>query len=140
MLNIRCNYFGNETTSVSLPGYTQNLPTFTFLDDLRKPFYKTRIIHSCNGLMLLQNYYLDFHKRCRTRYIVSNFTLHKYIILPQSVDTFSSHYELVLGAYLIFDLSKSPHYKVVVIGSHLKIEPRGHFRDIDIYYWVLETH
>ncbi|KAF7144498.1 hypothetical protein RHSIM_Rhsim04G0064700 [Rhododendron simsii] len=85
---------------------TSRLPAFSFLRDAISGDYST-VSHSSNGLFLCCNGNMS--------YIVCNLTTQKFIPLPKPSLTSSGE-----KPYLIFDPTKSPHYKVVLVNnSHL---------------------
>ncbi|KAG5563859.1 hypothetical protein RHGRI_000154 [Rhododendron griersonianum] len=94
--------------TVSFRGH-RNLPSLTFLDGLRgNNDSKPVIQHSLNGLILLRHF-----DDGTTSYIVCNPTTKKCKTLPPGCFSKLPHL-----AYLAFDPSKSPHYKVVLISMY----------------------
>ncbi|CAL5376494.1 unnamed protein product [Camellia sinensis] len=89
-----------QVKSVSLLGQS-SLPTPYFIECRR-----VRIVSSCNGLILCD---IDcfIHNRKTTCYVVCNLTTQEFTRLPEHGDTQPP-------AYLAFDPSQSPHYKVVL--------------------------
>ncbi|THG15539.1 hypothetical protein TEA_024733 [Camellia sinensis var. sinensis] len=106
----------------------------------------TTILHSCNGLLLCLN--------GTTRFIVCNPTTKKHKILPYPVGISSScfvkQFSVILtesgpihnnfDAYLAFDPSKSPHYKVVLNNrlSALGFKILRMAMDRNDYNWVVK--
>ncbi|XP_058202946.1 F-box protein At5g07610-like [Rhododendron vialii] len=104
-------------TSVSFRGNRNLLPSLCFLEGLEGKYSPTTIQHSCNGLMLFDTRYLNPYGFILTLYIVCNPTTQNYRILP--IARLSPRFSyLYRGAYLVFDPSKSPHYKVVVVSRY----------------------
>ncbi|KAF7134465.1 hypothetical protein RHSIM_Rhsim08G0073100 [Rhododendron simsii] len=104
---------------VSLQGHP-NPHTLAVLDDIVGAVKSLpEITHSSNGLLLCQCISPEVvTSRC---YLVCNPTTQSYKLLP------SRHLPCVLRAFLAFDPSKSPHYKVVVMGLYPRVQ-------IDIYF------
>ncbi|KAF7145118.1 hypothetical protein RHSIM_Rhsim04G0064500 [Rhododendron simsii] len=113
-------YFYNRSRlkSVSFHG-EQNLPSLPFFDVLGCHENLTSIVDSCNGLLLCEN--LDFDgKEFVAQYIVCNVSTQKYRVLPKP--TGNSARWINHRAFLAFDPSKPPHYKVVLV-SYLSPPP-----------------
>ncbi|XP_058206866.1 F-box protein At5g07610-like [Rhododendron vialii] len=110
--------------SVSLHGHL-SLPTLAFLDPVLKGS-ESRVEDSCNGLLLFSN-------GGKKEYIVCNPTTQKYIALPQHGDSTTYTYSHNFGAYLAFDPSKSPYYKVVLLSYHCGYVERSRSYRIYIY-------
>ncbi|KAF5956713.1 hypothetical protein HYC85_003938 [Camellia sinensis] len=103
-----------------------SLPTLAFLNGVGEGS-TPRIVCSCNGLLLCSKVY-------GKRYIVCNPTTQKYTALPEPAGTLSRFLDHKLGAYLAFDPSKSPHYKVVLVNYSFDLCGRsGSSYVIDIY-------
>ncbi|KAF7152847.1 hypothetical protein RHSIM_Rhsim01G0013900 [Rhododendron simsii] len=84
----------------------------------------SRIAHTCNGLLLFEY--------ARTKhYMVCNPTTQKYALIPDPTVYLYGCDPLRIRAYLDFDPSKSPHYKVVLLG-HSYGYP-GYNVGIDVY-------
>lgn len=97
--------------SVSFHG-EQNLPPLPFVDALGCHENLTSIVDSCNGLLLCEN--LDCAgKDFIAQYIVCNVSTQKYRVLPKPNGNSSKW--INHKAFLAFDPSKSPHYKVVLV-------------------------
>ncbi|KAF7135965.1 hypothetical protein RHSIM_Rhsim08G0168000 [Rhododendron simsii] len=115
-------YTHGRLESVSLHG-RQSLPSLAIAVNGSKP----RILHSCNGLLLCKA-----SSRREPIYIVCNPTTQKYKLVPKPTGL---SYRLYVrrGAYLAFDPSKSPHYKVV-LGSRYSASKREPWCfEIDMY-------
>ncbi|KAL3649788.1 hypothetical protein CASFOL_006191 [Castilleja foliolosa] len=84
----------------------QNMPPPTN-DYSLYPDYK--ILHSCNGLLVLYNMSL---KKGNQKCYIYNPTTRKHIQLPLPK---AAEYHSIIGMYLAFDPSKSPHYRVVCV-------------------------
>ncbi|XP_058206863.1 F-box protein At5g07610-like isoform X1 [Rhododendron vialii] len=115
----------SELNSVSLHGHL-SLPTLAFLDPVRKGS-ESRVVDSCNGLMLFSN-------GRGVDYIVCNPTTQKHIALPEPGR--STTYRYVggeFGAYLAFDPLKSPYYKVLLIAHCSSDKERSAYYRIHIY-------
>ncbi|GFY80906.1 hypothetical protein Acr_01g0007150 [Actinidia rufa] len=114
----------NERRSISLNGDSK-CPTLAFLHRFGEGM-TDKLVSSCNGLFLCSN-------DRKMRYLACNLTTQKCTALPEPRSrSHRSRYHF--GAYLAFDPSKSPHYKVVLVSyddSYL-VSP-GTFYDIDIY-------
>lgn len=111
------HFYIDETLNfVSLDGLRGNLPSLSFLDCLLKEPSTIRVTHSCNGLLLCYIRNLSSFER---RYVVCNVTTRRYTIIPEPNG--SDHGP----AYLAFDPSKSPHYKVLLVCSS--------FYQVDVY-------
>ncbi|KAF7153198.1 hypothetical protein RHSIM_Rhsim01G0016900 [Rhododendron simsii] len=103
--------------SVSFRGNRNLLPSICFLEGLEGKYSSTTIQHSCNGLMLFDTRYLNPYGSTLTLYIVCNPTTQNYRILP--ITRLSPRFSyLYRGAHLVFNPSKSPHYKVVVVSRY----------------------
>ncbi|GMP36165.1 hypothetical protein CsSME_00008374 [Camellia sinensis var. sinensis] len=114
-----------QLESVSIAGHRTLLPTLSFLDGVVASSCTTRIERSCNGLILCSN---GFRK---PPYIVCNLTTQKFSLLSDIGPTSSESYRKNAGAFLAFDPSKSPHYKVLLF-SYSNVND-GHWVEIEIY-------
>ncbi|XP_042059380.1 F-box protein At5g07610-like [Salvia splendens] len=94
-----CFYFNPVSSSHKLVPYTVTVPN-------------SRILNSCNGLMLLQSVHPD-----PVEYHVYNSTTKqsRTISLTDSED-----FPKIMGLTLAFDPSKSPHYKIVCVRAKMK--------------------
>ncbi|GMP36193.1 hypothetical protein CsSME_00008398 [Camellia sinensis var. sinensis] len=119
------NWMLKDVNSVSLQSHS-TLPPFTFLDGVGEE--STRMfVNSCNGLLLCSKIY-------RQHYIVCNPTTQKYTALPARVGTSFRLFYDKFGAYLAFEPSKSPRYKVVLVDYSLDYAgSSGRSYLIDIY-------
>ncbi|KAL7224520.1 hypothetical protein ACSBR1_025892 [Camellia fascicularis] len=114
-----------ELNSVSFHSHS-SLPTLAFLNGVGEGS-TPRIVCSCNGLLLCSKVY-------GKHYIVCNPTTQKYTALPAPAGTLSRFLDHKFGAYLAFDPSKSPHYKVVLVNYSFDLRGRsGSSYVIDIY-------
>ncbi|KAL7224524.1 hypothetical protein ACSBR1_025896 [Camellia fascicularis] len=104
-----------QVKSVSLHD-NASLPTLAFLNDVGvERDSEIRIRSSCNGLLLCESSQFVWNPNTadlnvNKSYIVCNVTTQKYKLLPQTSQHLSRSY-----AYLAFDPSKSPHYKVLLV-------------------------
>ncbi|KAF5952409.1 hypothetical protein HYC85_010353 [Camellia sinensis] len=114
-----------QPQSVSIAGHQTLLPTLSFLDGVVVSSCTTTIERSCNGLILCSN---GFRK---PPYIVCNLTTRKFSLLPDIGPTSSESYRKNAGAFLAFDPSKSPHYKVILFSS--SYVNNGRWVEIEIY-------
>ncbi|GMP36164.1 hypothetical protein CsSME_00008374 [Camellia sinensis var. sinensis] len=114
-----------QLESVSIAGHRTLLPTLSFLDGVVVSSCTIRIERSCNGLILCSN---GFRK---PPYIVCNLTTKKFSLLPDIGPTSSESYRKNAGAFLAFDPSKSPHYKVLLFSDSYVND--GHWVEIQIY-------
>ncbi|CAL5376444.1 unnamed protein product [Camellia sinensis] len=114
-----------QPQSVSIAGHQTLLPTLSFLDGVVVSSCTTTIERSCNGLILCSN---GFRK---PPYIVCNLTTRKFSLLPDIGPTSSASYRKNAGAFLAFDPSKSPHYKVILFSS--SYVNNGRWVEIEIY-------
>ncbi|XP_058208991.1 F-box protein At5g07610-like [Rhododendron vialii] len=89
---------------------TSSLPALSFLRDAISGDY-SKVSHSSNGLFLCRNGNTNYS------YIVCNLTTQKFIPLPKPSFTSSGYLSCMEEPYLIFDPTKSPHYKVVLVNS-----------------------
>lgn len=90
----------------------RNLPSLAFVNVLgRGPI---KIADSCNGLLLSEQ--VDFEGNdFVAQYVVFNVCTQKYRIVPKFSGNLSTRW-INHRAFLAFDPSKSPHYKVVLVG------------------------
>ncbi|XP_058211479.1 F-box protein At5g07610-like [Rhododendron vialii] len=97
----------DQVLPVSVAGHCRNsLPTFSFLDRALSTSTATvTVTDSSNGLMLCCD--------GDGNYIVCNLTTQKFIQLPKPNDIISEWWSQYYP-YLVFDPTKSPHYKVVL--------------------------
>ncbi|CAL5376448.1 unnamed protein product [Camellia sinensis] len=114
-----------QLESVSIAGHRTLLPTLSFLDGVVVSSCTTTIERSCNGLILCSN---GFRK---PPYIVCNLTTKKFSLLPDIGPTSSESYRKNVGAFLAFDPSKSPHYKVLLF-SYSYVN-NGRWVEVEIY-------
>ncbi|KAL7221865.1 hypothetical protein ACSBR1_023752 [Camellia fascicularis] len=114
-----------QLESLSIAGHRTLLPTLSFLDGVVVSSCTIRIERSCNGLILCSN---GFRK---PPYIVCNLTTKKFSLLPDIGPTSSESYRKNADAFLAFDPSKSPHYKVLLF-SYSYVND-GHWVEIQIY-------
>ncbi|KAL7193653.1 hypothetical protein ACSBR2_025292 [Camellia fascicularis] len=104
-----------QVKSVSLHD-NGSLPTLSFLNGVVVARdSEIRICSSCNGLLLCKSNQFVWNPNTadlnvNTSYIICNVTTQKYKLLPQTCQHLSRSY-----AYLAFDPSKSPHYKVLLV-------------------------
>ncbi|KAL7224500.1 hypothetical protein ACSBR1_025872 [Camellia fascicularis] len=114
-----------QPQSVSIAGHQTLLPTLSFLDGVVVSSSVTAIERSCNGLILCSN---GFRK---PPYIVCNLTTKKFSLLPDIGPTSFESYRKNAAAFLAFDPSKSPHYKVLLFSfSYVN---NGSWVEIEIY-------
>ncbi|KAI8020369.1 F-box protein [Camellia lanceoleosa] len=114
-----------QLQSVSIAGHQTLLPTLSFLDGVVVSSSATTIERSCNGLILCSN---GFRK---PPYIVCNLTTKKFSLLPEIGPTSSESYRKNAAAFLAFDPSKSPHYKVLLF--RYSYANNGSWVEIEIY-------
>ncbi|KAF7119539.1 hypothetical protein RHSIM_Rhsim13G0017400 [Rhododendron simsii] len=126
--SISAFYFNSEGTPVpvSLHGGRLSTPSLSsFLDGIGKPS-RTTVVCSCNGLLLCCDSHFPVSCYGKGRqYIICNPTTKQYTILPIS-HPFESYnrrlYEVASWqAYLAFDPSRSPHYKVLLFRHVLRL-------------------
>ncbi|XP_058202874.1 F-box protein At5g07610-like [Rhododendron vialii] len=101
----------NSQFSITLSRRNPNPSISSWFFSSMPPEHSTRptITHSCNGLLLIR-YPPTMH------FLVFNPTIQKYRLIIPYPSIYSSGSNLVrLHAYLDFDPSKSPHYKVVLL-------------------------
>ncbi|KAF7114252.1 hypothetical protein RHSIM_RhsimUnG0092200 [Rhododendron simsii] len=102
-------YYNGKLDSISLNG-SPAFPTLSFLS--RRFTGHFTILHSCNGLLLIENPQIT-DDCVEARYIVCNPTTQKYTVLSQPGGGYYA------SGCLAFDPSKSPHYKVVFVSPTL---------------------
>ncbi|KAF7811480.1 F-box protein [Senna tora] len=83
--------------------------TLTFAED---PL-ETKILQSCNGLLLFCSFSPTPNDFCKVHHYVHNPTTKQYSVLPP-LKSYGGVWK-VRGVCLAFDPSKSPHYKVVCV-------------------------
>ncbi|KAL3650405.1 hypothetical protein CASFOL_006808 [Castilleja foliolosa] len=95
-----------------------NSPLIRKLTPTKDTWYRYyTIMHSCNGLLLC----LIKEHNSSERHYVCNPTTRKYIALPElELD----HSMYIIGMYLAFDPSKSPHYKVFCVARSFEYRLR----------------
>ncbi|XP_058202903.1 F-box protein At5g07610-like [Rhododendron vialii] len=127
-----CKFDKHEhTESVSLQGYP-NRPTLDFLDGAGFVLLKAQIAHSCNGLLLCTYRYLVRYRIYSSdHYLVCNPTTKTHALIPDPPAFSSLGFPIALRAFLAFDPSKSPRYKVVFMS--LDPDSEKLYSQIDVY-------
>ncbi|KAL3650085.1 hypothetical protein CASFOL_006488 [Castilleja foliolosa] len=85
-------------------------PQIRTLENFSNPF-PCKILSSCNGLLLISSISGTYNCGYPVRYFICNPTTGKYFGLPETDER--EDYVYCFKAYLAFDPSRSPHYKVV---------------------------
>ncbi|XP_058202940.1 F-box protein At5g07610-like [Rhododendron vialii] len=101
------------TKSVSLQGH-ENRPTLAFLDGVGVALVRPKITHSSNGLLLCK---CRYSAHSSDHYLVCNPTTKTHTLIPDPPEFSSGSVRSSSRAFLAFDPSKSPGYKVVFLGE-----------------------